>query len=197
MSERATTRDDSPPGPAEAMGEDLRLWGLLAEFANVADLLAAAEQVRDAGFHKWDAHAPFPVHGLNDAMGIKHSRLPLVVLGSGVTGACLSLLMQWWMNAHDYPYLISGKPLFSLPSSIPVFFELTVLFAAIGAFVGMLAMNALPEHHHPLLRNENFRRATQDRLFISIEAADPKFEAGPVQEFLECLGSTRVERVEE
>lgn len=186
-------------GIPEAAGPETggRLWGLLAEFSNVDDLLTASEQVRDAGYRQWDAHAPFPVHGLNDAMGIKNSRLPLVVLGGGITGGSLALLMQWWMNAHDYPYMISGKPIFSLPANIPVFFELTVLFSAAGAFLGMLAMNALPQYHHPLFRSERFRRATQDRFFISIEAGDPKFEAGRVRGFLERLGSTHVESVEE
>jgi hypothetical protein len=174
-----------------------RLWGLLAEFATVDDLLQASEQVRDAGFQAWDAHTPFPVHGLNDAMGIKMTRLPLFVLGGGLTGAALALLMQWWMNAVDYKYLISGKPYFGLPATIPIMFEITVLFSSLGAFVGMLAFNALPQYSHPLFKSERFRRATQDRFFISIEARDPKFDPAKVQDFLECLGSTQVERIED
>jgi hypothetical protein len=174
-----------------------RLWGLMAEFTTVDVFLAAVEQVRAAGFTHWDAYAPFPVHGLNDAMGIRHSRLPLVVLGSGIAGGGLALLMEGWMNALNYPYHISGKPLFSLPAFIPVFFELTVLLSAIGAFIGMLAMNALPRYHHPLFRSDRFRRVTQDRFFISIESQDPKFDAGSVRDFLDCLGSTHVEEVEE
>jgi hypothetical protein len=170
-------------------------WGLLAEFNSLEVFLEAARQVRDAGFRRWDAHAPFPVHGLNDAMGIRQTRLPLVVLGGAITGGGLALLMQWWMNAVDYPYLISGKPIFSLPANIPVYFELTILFSALGAFVGMLAMNGLPRLHHPLFRNERFRRATQDRFFISIEAKDPKFDPRSVQDFLECLGSVHVETI--
>ena len=177
--------------------EEKQLWGYLAEFATVEDLLKAAEQVRDAGFQRWDAHAPFPVHGLNDAMGIKPTKLPLFVLAGGITGGGLSLLMQWWMNAVDYKYLISGKPYFSLPANIPIFFELTILFSALGAFLGMLAFNLLPEYHHPLFNSDRFRRATQDRFFISIEARDPKFHDGRMQDFLECLGSTHVERVED
>ncbi len=116
------------------------------------------------------------MHGLNDAMGIRTTRLPLVVLGGGLIGGGLALLMQWWMNGVDYKFLISGKPLFGLPANIPIFFELTVLFSALGAFLGMLAFNLLPEYHHPLFSSERFRRATQDRFFISIEARDPKFD---------------------
>ena len=171
-------------------------WGLLAEFAGVPDLMVAVEECRRAGFRHWDVHSPFPVHGMNNAMGIKNTRLPLLVLGSGLTGMGLALLMQWWMNAHDYRLIISGKPFFSLPANIPVVFELTVLFAALSAFIGMLAMNALPSHHHPLFRSERFRRATQDRLFITIEARDPNYDESRVRAFLEALGSVHVERVE-
>ncbi len=173
------------------------VWGVLAEFRSAEDLLLAAEQVRDAGFRKWDAHTPFPVHGLNDAMGIRSTRLPFLVLAGGLTGGGLALLMQWWMNAVNYRYMVSGKPYFALPPSIPVFFELTVLFAALGAFLGMLAMNLLPQYYHPLFRSDRFRRATQDRFFISIEADNAGFHLDRVREFLECLGSTHVEKIEE
>jgi hypothetical protein len=176
---------------------EVKTYGLLAEFATVEDLLKAARECRDAGFRHWDAHTPFPVHGLNDAMGLKMTKLPLFVLGGGLTGGSLALLMQWWMNAHDYRLIISGKPFFSLPANIPVLFELTILLSALGAFLGMLAFNLLPEYSHPLFSSKRFRRATQDRFFISIEARDPKFDAARVRDFLECLGSTHVELVEE
>jgi hypothetical protein len=172
-------------------------WGLLAEFGTAPDLLRAAEQCRDAGFRRWDAHTPFPIHGLNNAMGIRNTRLPLFVLGGGLTGMGLALLMQWWMNAVNYPLIISGKPFFSLPANIPVMFELTILFSAVGCFLGMLACNGLPQHHHPLFGSERFRRATQDRFFISIECRDPMYDEARVQNFLECLGSLQVERIEE
>jgi len=185
----------STPRAAETM--PARPWGLLAEFASVSDVLVAATQCRDAGFKHWDAHTPFPVHGLNDAMGIRYTRLPLFVLAGGTTGMGLALLMQWWMNAVDYRLNISGKPYFSLPANIPIIFELTVLFSALGCFLGLLAFNLLPEYSHPLFQSERFRRATQDRFFISIEARDPKFDEARVRDFLECLGSINVERIEE
>ena len=179
-------------GAARAPG----LYGLLAEFPDPTALLAACEKVRDAGFRKWDAHAPFPVHGLNDAMGLESTKLPWLVLGGGVAGAAGGVLLQWWTNAFDYPFLISGKPYWSLPANIPVAFELTILLASVAAFVGMLAFNGLPRFSHPLLRNERFRRATQDRFFISIEASDPKFDPEETEAFLRSLGGAFVERVE-
>lgn len=174
-----------------------RPWGLLAEFADVQSLFQAVERCRDAGYRRWDVHTPFPVHGMNNAMGLKYTRLPLIVLGGGLAGLGLALLMQWWMNAVDYPLIISGKPFFSLPANIPVIFELTVLFSALSTFLGMLALNALPQYEHPLFRSESFRRATQDRFFISIEATDPRFDETAVRSFLQGLGCLQVERIEE
>lgn len=173
-----------------------RLYGVLAEFPGPEALLAACEKVRDSGFRRWDAHAPFPVHGLNDAMGIDSTKLGWLVFGGGIAGAVGGVLLQWWTNAFDYPFLISGKPLWSLPANVPVAFELTILLAAITAFVGMLALNGLPRFHHPLLKSERFRRATADRFFISIEAADPLFDLEATETFLKSIGGAYVERVE-
>ena len=173
-----------------------RPYGVLAEFDSVESLLKACEQVRDAGFTRWDAHTPFPVHGLNDAMGIRQTKLPLLVLGAGMTGAALGLLLQWWMNAHDYRLVISGKPFFSLPANIPIVFEMTILFSAIAAFVGMLVFNNLPLWHHPVFQSERFRRATADRFFIVIEAGDPKFDEEKTGVYLQSLQGRQVERVE-
>jgi hypothetical protein len=164
----------------------------------VDTLLAAAERVRDAGFVKFDAFAPFPIHGLDEAMGIRTSRLPLVVLGGGVTGACAGLLLQWWTNAFDYRYLVSGKPYFGLPVAIPVTFELTVLLAAIGAFVGLVVANRLPELYHPVLHNAAFQaRATTDGFFVAVEAGDPRFDVARTRSFLEGLGAVRVDELED
>jgi hypothetical protein len=174
-----------------------RLWGLVVEFETTEAILTAAEKVRDAGFRKWDVHTPFPVHGLNDAMGIRHTRLPLLVLAGGISGAGLGLLMQWWMNAHDYRLMVSGKPYFSIPANIPVMFELTILFSAIAAFIGMLAFNNLPMLYHPIFKSSRFRRATTDRFVIVVEADDPKFDPQRTTAFLESLGGSSVERVEE
>jgi hypothetical protein len=165
-------------------GEERKLWGLLAEFRTPHDLVRAAARVRDAGYTKWDAHTPFPVHGLDDAMGIKTTRLPFFVLAAGIVGALSGLLMQWWMNAVDYPLIISGKPFNSLPADIPVTFELTVLLASLTAFIGMLVLNALPRFNHPLFRIGAFRRATTDGFFLAIEATDPRFDRAATERLL-------------
>lgn len=189
-SNRAAGAPHDPAGPG-------RLWGVVVEFETVDATLAAAERIRDAGFTKWDVHTPFPVHGMNDAMGIRHTKLPLVVLGGGITGAGLGLLMQWWMNAQDYRLMVSGKPFFSLPANIPVMFELTILLSAVAAFVGMIAFNNLPMFYHPIFKSERFRRATTDRFVVVIEATDPKFDSERTTAFLGGLGGSAVERVEE
>lgn len=172
------------------------LHSVMAEFTDVDSLMMAAERVRDAGFKKWDCHTPFPVHGLDDAMGVKMTRLPWIVLLMGVTGCGLAVLMQWWMNAVDYPYIISGKPRFSLPANIPIIFEMTVLFAAFTAFFAMWIMNDLPRWFSPLSRKPKFARATNDRFFVVIEAADPQFDGVRTADFLSGLGAASVEEVE-
>ena len=176
--------------------EEVKLWGLLAEFASPQDLVRAAARVRDAGYTKWDAHTPFPVHGLDGAMGIQTTRLPFFVLGAGIVGTASGLLMQWWMNAIDYPLIISGKPFNSLPASIPVTFELTVLLASLTAFLGMLALNQLPRFNHPLFRNSAFRRVTNNAFFLVIEAADPRFDREKTEQLLVLEQATGVFPVE-
>ncbi len=126
------------------------LYGLVASFDKIDEFLAAVAKVRDAGFSKWDTHTPFVVHGLDAAMGIKPTKLPFLVFGAGLTGCAAGIGLQWFTNAYDYPFLISGKPIFSLPANIPVAFEMTILFSAISALVGMLAFNGLPQLSHPL-----------------------------------------------
>ncbi len=172
-------------------------FGYLVEFDNVDDLIAGAERVRDAGYTRWDAHTPFVVHGLDRAMGIKPTRLPFLVLGGGAVGLAGGVGLQWWTNAVNYPFLISGKPLFSLPANIPVAFETTILVAAIMALVGMLGLNRLPQLYHPLFNSSRFRKATDDRFFISIEAVDPNFDAEMTRELLEGLdGMLTLEEVQ-
>ena len=162
-------------------------YGFLVEFDNVDDLIHGAEAVRDAGYTRWDAHTPFVVHGLDRAMGIKSTILPILVFFGGAAGLAGGIGLQWWTNAVNYPFLISGKPLFSLPANIPVAFETTILIAALTALVGMLGLNRLPQLYHPLFSSSRFRKATDDRFFISIEAADPIFDAEVTRELLEGL----------
>jgi hypothetical protein len=172
-------------------------WGLLVEFDDPHALVAGCARVRDAGYRRWDAHTPFPIHGMDEAMGIRGTRLPWLILAAGAAGLGAGLLMIWWMNAVDYPLNISGKPLFGLPAAVPVAFELTVLFSAFAAFLGMWVRNGLPRLHHPLLRHERFARATSDRFFIVIESADPRFEAAATRALLESLGGLAVSEVDD
>ena len=170
---------------------------LIAEFETADQRMSAAEKVRDEGFKRWDCHTPYPIHGLDGAMGIRPTILPWIVLGGGFTGFCGGLLMQGWMNGISYPFLISGKPFFSIPASIPVAFELTILLSAFGAFGGMLALNGLPRMFNPLFRSDRFRRATADRFFISIEARDRRFDADSNARFLRGIGANAIEVIEE
>ena len=171
-------------------------YGMLAEFATPADLYHACERVRDAGFTRWDAHTPFPVHGLDKAMGLRRSPLPWIVLGMGLTGAALGFVLQWWVHASAYPLVISGKPFFAWPAMIPITFELGVLFAALGAVFGMFGLNRLPMHNHPLFQSQVFERVTDDSFFISIEVQDPRFDPSATGKLLEGLGARRVELLE-
>jgi len=172
-----------------------RLYALVADFDKVDQFLDAVRRVRAAGFTRWDCHTPFVLHGLDGAMGVKPTKLPFVVFGAGLTGCAVGLGLQWFTNAFDYPFLISGKPLFSLPAFIPVAFETTILLAAIAALVSMLALNGLPRLHHPLFTNERFHRVTNDRFFISVEARDRRFDRQATRAFLESLGGLQVEEV--
>lgn len=174
-----------------------KVFGVLAQFDTAQDIFHACEKVRDAGYTRWDAHTPFPVHGLDSAMGLRPSKLPWIVLGMALTGASCALLLQWWTSAVDYPMVIAGKPLFSWQAFVPVTFEVAVLFGALGALFGMLGLNRLPQHYHPVFRSTAFERASDDKFFISIEAQDPRFDAARTVDMLRSVGATHVEMLEE
>jgi hypothetical protein len=171
-------------------------YGALAEFATPAELYRACERVRDAGYTRWDAHTPFPVHGLEGAMGMKRSKLPWIVLAMAMGGAATGFALQTWVHVEAYPLTISGKPLFTWPAFIPITFELGVLGGALGAVFGMLALNQLPMHHHPLFDASRFSRFADDRFFISIESWDPKFDAVQTVRLLQSAGAAHVELLE-
>ena len=160
------------------------LFGLLAEYDTPTDLVKASRKIRDAGYERWDTYTPFPVHGIDQAMGIKMTRLPWLVLGAAATGLITAFALQSWTNAIDYPFLISGKPYLSIPANVPIYFELTVLFSAFAALFGMLALNNLPMPAHPLDLKKRFRRVTDDKFFLVVEARDPKFDADETKALL-------------
>ncbi len=174
-----------------------QVYGVIAEFDNPAATMRAAERLRDEGFRRWDVFSPYPVHGMDQAMGLKNSKVGWFSFLGGVSGYTIGMLMIWWMNAVDYPIVVGGKPYFSPFSAFPPSYELTILFGAFGALIGMLVLNRLPRLHHPLLKHRRFALASHDRFFIVIETADPKYQPDATRQLLESLGSTRVETVEE
>lgn len=175
-----------------------RAFGLLAEFDNPAAAMHAAEQVRDAGYTRWDVYTPYPVHGMDRAMGLKNSRVGWFSFIGGVTGYTTGMVMIWWMNAVNYRVMIGGKPMFSPFGAFPPSYELTILLGAFGALFGMLFLNRLPRLHHPLLKNRRFTGgATHDKFMLVIETGDPRFNETAVRRMLEGAGSRHIELVEE
>jgi ActD protein len=172
-------------------------YGILAEFDSTAATLHAAEKVRDAGFRRWDVFTPFPVHGMDRAMGLKNSQVGWFSFLGGVTGYTSGMLMIWYMNAFDYAIPVGGKPMFSPFYSFPPSYELTILLGSFGALFGMLFLNRLPRLHHPLLKNRRFARVTHDGFFIVIEASDPKYSEIDTRKMLESAGARHLEVVEE
>jgi hypothetical protein len=170
---------------------------VLAEFKTPADLYRACERVRDAGYTRWDAHSPFPVHGLDGAMGMTRSKLPFIVLVLGLGGAATGFLLQTWVHSAAYPLTISGKPHFAWQAYVPITFELGVLGGALAAVFGMLGLNQLPRHNHPLFESERFARFSDDTFFISIESADPMFDPAATSRLLTSVGASHVELIEE
>ena len=172
-------------------------YAIMAEFETPAAVLRAAENVRDAGYRHWDVFTPFPVHGMDRAMGLKNSKVGWFSFIGGCTGYATGMLMIWFMNAHDYRIVIGGKPMFSPFSAFPPSYELTILFGSFGALLGMLFLNRLPRLHHPLMKNRRFALATHDRFFVVIETADARYAQNETRLLLESLGSRHIEMVEE
>jgi len=174
-----------------------RLYGLLGEFESPKQLIDAAKRTRDAGYHRIDAFAPFPIEGLSHALGLgrKHDLVPLLTLLGGLGGGLSGFFFQLWVNASSYPMNIGGRPLNSWPAFIPVTFELTVLGAASFAVFGMLALNRLPQPHHPLFNVHRFKRATNDKFFLCILAHDPKFHLEETARFLQSIRAQHVTEV--
>ena len=173
------------------------LYGLMAEFSDPAGLLAAARKVHEAGYRKVDAFSPYPMEALSEALGLHHSRLPLLVLIGGVTGLIAGYGLQYWASVIEYPMNVGGRPFHSVPSFIPPAFETTILFAALTAVLGMLAINGLPEPYHPVFNVPTFALATKDRFFLCIEATDPKFDLDQTWSFMMSLGARVVSEVEQ
>ena len=177
-------------------GQRSLLYGLLAEFEAPADLVEAARRTREAGYRRIDAYTPYPMHELTEALALPRTKLPIIVFTGGVLGCATALAMQWFASAVHYPINVGGKPLASWPSFIPITFELTVLFAAIAAVLGMLGLNGLPMPYHPVFNVPRFALASRDRFFLAIEARDPQFDAAKTADFLRDLGAREVTEVQ-
>ena len=177
-------------------GED-DVYGLLAEYTDPGALLHAAEAVHKAGYKHFDTHSPFPIHGMDKAMGMGNSKVGYFTLIGGATGLALATWLQWWTGEVDYPLNISGKPFFAVEPSIPVMFELTVLFSAFAAVIGMLLLNGLPRPYNPLFYSKNFARSTDDAFFVFVAASDENFDMDKTSAMLKELGSLRIELIKD
>ena len=174
-----------------------KVYGIMAEFDTPTELVDAAARVRDAGFTKTDAFSPFPMHEIDEALGIRRSILPFLVFGGGVLGLLAGLGLQYFVHVIDYPIIVGGRPHFSLPAFIPPAYELTILLAAFTAVFGMLFLNGLPQPYHPVFNVPRFALASRDKFFLLIEARDPKFDYEETRSFMQNLNPQEVFDVEE
>lgn len=173
------------------------IYGILAEFDTATEWVDAAREIRDAGYKKTDAFSPFPVHEIDEALGIRRSILPFLVFGGGITGLLTGLGLQYFVHVFEYPIIVGGRPYFSLPSFIPPSYELTILFAAFTAVFGMILLNGLPQPYHPVFNVPRFALATREKFFLLIEAKDPKFDYEETKSFMQGLNPQEVFDVEE
>jgi hypothetical protein len=176
------------------VGDD-KIHAVMGEFSDPHDLVKAGRKIREMGYTKLDAMSPFPVHGIDDAIGVPYSKLGWIVVCASVAGILTAQGLQYYVGVINYPLVIGGKPLFDFTFSIPVTFELTVLFSAITATIGMFALNGLPRLYHPTMKHTQAHRVTDDRFMLVIEACDPKFDAQSSAEHLKSVGAANVEVV--
>jgi len=177
------------------MEQRSHIYGVMAEFDTPEKLIHATERARAEGYRRMDAYTPFPVEGLSEAMGLKRNMVPLITLIGGLFGGLSAFFFQWWANVLSYPEDIGGRPLNSWPAFIPVTFELTVLGAALSCVFGMLALNHLPQPHHPVFNVKRFVHASADRFYLCVEARDPKFHLADTARFLQGLHARHVSEV--
>jgi hypothetical protein len=171
------------------------IYGLTAEFLNPTELVSAAKRARAAGYRKLDAFSPMPIEELDEALALRRTRLPRIVLACGLLGAAAGMGLEYWASVIEYPMNISGRPLFTWPSFIPVAYEVTILFAALSAVIGMLALNGLPQPYHAMFNVKGFERASQDRFFLCIESSDVQFDRQGTAQFLKSLNPQEVSEV--
>ena len=166
-------------------------YGVIAQFENPSEVVAAARRAHDEGYRRMDAYSPYPIEALSEAVGHERNWLPLIVLIGGICGLVGGYGLQYYLSVINYPLNVGGKPLHSWPAFIPITFETTILGAALAAIFGMLALNGLPEPYHPVFNTPNFALATRDRFFLMIESRDPKFDRAATADFLRGLEGAR------
>ena len=191
----ATTATATFPVATRAIGTaESPIYGIIGEFDSAADLYHAAEKVRDRGFKRWDVHSPFPIHGMDDAMGLGKSIVSYIVLVGGLTGFLTAVALECIPSLITYPLIVQGKPtnIYTVPAFFPIMFELTVLFSSFAAVFGMLFMNRLPRWHHPLFNWDRFAKATDDGFFLVIEASDPRYVETGVRDLLQSIGAQNI-----
>ena len=173
------------------------IYGLLAEIEEPDVLVDATRAARAEGYRDIDAFSPFPIHDVCDAVADgKKSKVPLLVLLGGLTGASSMFAFQTWASTVAYPFNIGGRPAFSWPAFIPPTFEILILLASFAAVFGMFMLNGLPRPHHPVFNVDAFERATTDRYFLLVKSTDAKFDLEATRAFLEGVGSTEVHDVD-
>lgn len=185
--------DETPKPIAPGEPHPGEVYGVLAEFESPGALVKAARKVHEAGYTQFDAYSPFPVHGIDDAMGIKRTILPLLVFGGGFAGLIGGVFLQWYLNSYNWPFSVSGKPVWSLPANIPIAFETTILLSVLTTFFGMWILNKLPQVWHPLFRLDRFTKVTDDGFMIGIEAKDPRFDLQATTKLLQDAGALEIE----
>lgn len=187
-------RSDNVSDTTSSSGE---LFGVVAEFGSASDLYHAAEKIRDAGFRRWDVHTPYPVHGMDHAMGLGKSWLSAFVLVGGFTGSMVALFLQFFTQVSLYPTVVQDKPtnIFTLPAFFPVTFELTILLAAFATLFGLLSLIMLPRWNHPLFNSALFSKFSNDGFLLVIESRDPKFKLEKTRDLLTQIGAGKIEEV--
>jgi hypothetical protein len=171
------------------------MYGLMAEFHTAEELIEAVHKVHEAGFRHVDALTPYPIEEVAHALELPRSKMPLIVLGGGITGGLAGYMLQYWSQVLEYPMNIGGRPFHSWPAFIVPTFEMTILFAALSAVLGMFALNGLPEPYHPVFNVPRFALASRDLYFLVIEARDPKFDPEETRRFLLDLHASEVSEV--
>jgi hypothetical protein len=172
-------------------------YGLIAMFDTPADIMHAAEAVRDAGYKAWDVITPFPIHGMDRAMGVRRSLVPRISLAGGLIGFATGMGLIWWSGAWNFKLLVGGKPLFSPLFAFPISYELTILFTAFATILGMFLLNRLPMHYHAVMKQAHFKRAMDDRFFVVIEACDSCYDRAATEALLAQLGGREIEELKE